>query len=279
MKRAWAFLSVGCTAIAIVAAGNTSAEAAAHVVKIDTMAGFQIGQSLSTSTASGQDSYSAIPMVLKWSASPSNSVCGYNLREDFASYEQQVLSDSSATRYLYSGTDYDDSYGGQLYGNVDFLLTAHTCSGPTIKRSTVNFAPTVIQDNGKQVSDYAVAGAKVSYSGTWNISHCACFSGTTDHNTTQQGASVTLGTKTDAGAHLGIVMNEGANRGIAKVYLDGILVATVNSNQINSVNRVIVYSSPALAAGAHTLKVVNASTGVDRRIDLDAFLQAIEWRP
>ena len=262
-------------ALGLLVTGTTTASASTPVIHFEQTASFTVGQSLGPSTRNSDTSsdYTSLPMQLNWSATPTKSVCSYDLSDSGVGFSHQaVLRHTTATTYRYEGTNYDDAYGGQLYGVLQYFLAAHTCGGATLKQQTQSFAPTVIEDDGYQVSAYAVP-AHVSYNGKWGVAHCACFSANTSHWTTQPGATGQLVSTTTAGAHLGVVMNKGGNRGIAKIYLDQQLVATVNTQSASSVNRVIVYSSPSLTAGTHTIKVVNASSGSNLRVDLDAFVQ------
>jgi hypothetical protein len=246
------------------------ASAAQPSVQFDQTASFVVGQRLFPNYVA--QGYSGIPMQLHWSATPSKSVCSYDLYEQDSVFpKNKVLNHSTATSYSYTGTNYDDSQGGEIYGDETFYLTARTCAGAQIKEHTQRFAPSVIEDNGSQIA-YAVPGVNLSYAGMWQVAHCSCFSRGADHWTSQKGASATLHTSATPGAHLGVVMNAGPKRGIAKIYLDQTLVATVNTNRSNARTQLVVYSSPSLSAGAHTIQVVNASAG-GQRIDLDAFLQ------
>lgn len=117
----------------------------------------------------------------------------------------------------------------------------------------------------------------VTYTGTWAVSKATTFSAGTTRKTTQKGAAVRLRitvpttTASPNTSALGLVMAKGPDRGSAQVWLDGLKVATVNTNSATKVNRVVVWRAN-LAPGAHTLRVVNLATTGHARIDVDAFV-------
>ena len=101
----------------------------------------------------------------------------------------------------------------------------------------------------------------------------ADYSEATTKSTTAAGASVTATVTVPAGnvSHVGLVMAKGPTRGSAKVYVDGILKATVNTYATSAQSRVIVFER-SIPAGTHRVKVVNVATPGHPRIDLDAVL-------
>ena len=60
--------------------------------------------------------------------------------------------------------------------------------------------------------------------------------------------------------------------GSAKVYVDGVLKAIVNTQTSVARNRVIAYKVEWPTAGAHTLRIVNVATSGHPRISVDGFL-------
>ena len=68
------------------------------------------------------------------------------------------------------------------------------------------------------------------------------------------------------------VAPQDAAHGSAKVYVDGVLKATVNTQTSVARNRVIAYKVEWPTAGAHTLRMVNVATSGHPRISVDGFL-------
>jgi hypothetical protein len=254
------------------AAAEAPTAATAPNVRIEHSARFVVGASLGPSsrhTFSLRD-YSTVPLRLHW-ASRSGSVCNYHLTAtDGTRPPWTVVGRSKATSVRYVGNNYDDSYGGQIYGMLKFFLTAHGCQGQTWKSSTPYFAPTVIEDDGYQVS-YGVP-AKVRYSGKWTAHRGKNYTGGTLRTSNGAGAAVTFTTRTAAQGHLGLVMDTGPGYGSAAVALDGKQVAVVHTARNVAKHRVITWSSQALSAGKHTLRVV-AKGGRHAKVGVDAFLQ------
>ena len=68
------------------------------------------------------------------------------------------------------------------------------------------------------------------------------------------------------------VTDEDSAHGSARVYVDGVLKATVNTRSSPRLTRVIASTFEWASDGAHTLKIVNAATSGHARIDVDGFL-------
>jgi hypothetical protein len=63
----------------------------------------------------------------------------------------------------------------------------------------------------------------------------------------------------------------GPNRGLARVYIDGVLVATVDCVASALVGRRIVFAKSWSSSGTHTIRIVVVGTPNRPRIDIDAF--------
>ena len=68
------------------------------------------------------------------------------------------------------------------------------------------------------------------------------------------------------------VTSKAANRGVAKVLIDGKQVATVNTYAKTTVRRRVVFTRSFATGGQHTIKVVCSGTKNHPLIDVDAFL-------
>lgn len=130
----------------------------------------------------------------------------------------------------------------------------------------------VIQDDSVQDVPWNPV-PPLSYAGRWATSACNCWSGGTTQKTRQSAASVTLRIP-DAfgGTHaVGLLMAKGPDRGKAAVFVDNAKVATIDTHSAAKLNRTVVWRH-ALAAGPHTVRVVNLATPGRSRIDVDAFV-------
>jgi hypothetical protein len=106
------------------------------------------------------------------------------------------------------------------------------------------------------------------YGGTWSTISTAAASGGTLRSTTQSGAYVT---ETFTGVGIAWIAYRGPTRGKARVYVDGVLLATVDLYSATAHGKAVVYAKAWTTAGTHTIKVVNLATSGRPRIDLDAF--------
>ena len=68
------------------------------------------------------------------------------------------------------------------------------------------------------------------------------------------------------------VTRQDSAHGSAKVYVDGVLKATINTQSSAARNRVIAYKFEWATAGAHTLRIVNVATSGHPRISVDGFV-------
>jgi hypothetical protein len=274
MRRSVRTLAVVCTvsAVGTAVAAAVPASAATASVNLERSARFVVGTSVgpaSKHTFSMRD-YTSVPLSLHW-VSGAGAVCSYHLTAtDGTVPPWTVVARGTATSLRYVGNNYDDSYGGQIYGMLRFFLTAHGCQGQTWQASTPFFAPTVIQEDGYQVS-YAVP-AKISYSGKWTAQRNTAYSAGAERKSTGAGAAVTLTTRTMAQGHLGLVMDTGPGYGSANVILDGKQVADVNTCRKSAQHRMITWTSGDLSAGQHTLRIVTQG-GQHASVAVDAFLQ------
>jgi len=105
-------------------------------------------------------------------------------------------------------------------------------------------------------------------SGSWALQNTSYASGGTLHYTGKAGA---WATQTFSGTGIAWVSYRGPNRGEARVYVDGVLAATVNLYQATYSNKVVVFTKTWSANGTHTIKIVGLGTAGHPRIDLDGF--------
>jgi hypothetical protein len=112
----------------------------------------------------------------------------------------------------------------------------------------------------------------VSYSGTWKTgSPSSCYGGSVKYSYAS-GAAATYSFSGSSGAW---VAYKGPTRGSAQVWVDGVLMATVNLYSTTTKARPVVYVFNWSGNGSHTIRIVNLATSGHGRIDIDAFYRLL----
>jgi hypothetical protein len=109
-----------------------------------------------------------------------------------------------------------------------------------------------------------------SYTGTWQSASSAGAWGGAASFTDGSSASATF--QCSSCRALAWVTDEDSAHGSARVYVDGALKATINTQSSASRNRVLAYKFEWATTGAHALKIVNVATKGHTRISVDGFL-------
>jgi len=109
-----------------------------------------------------------------------------------------------------------------------------------------------------------------SKSGTWHTSSAGSYSGGSTLYSTSAGASASF--KTTGVRSIGFVTSKGPSRGKLKVYIDGVLKATINTYSSTTRYRQLLYQITFSSPGTHTIKIVVVGTAGHPRVDVDAFL-------
>lgn len=107
----------------------------------------------------------------------------------------------------------------------------------------------------------------LSWKGTWRTGESAHYSGLADRFATAAGASVTYAF---TGRAVAWVTTLAPDRGVAKVYLDGVLVKTIDCGTATAQARFVAFAKTWSASGWHTLRIVVVGTAGRPRVDLDA---------
>ena len=121
-----------------------------------------------------------------------------------------------------------------------------------------------------RTNGYQEGAATYTYASTWHSTSFAGAWGGAARYTAAAGASATF--HCASCRTLAWVTDKDAAHGSARVYVDGVLKATVNTQSSAPVNRVIAYKFGWTTNGAHTLKIVNVATSTHPRISIDGFL-------
>ena len=106
------------------------------------------------------------------------------------------------------------------------------------------------------------------YTGIWATNADALASGGSIRHSGTAASTVTL---TFSGRAVALVTRLRAISGAAQVYVDGVLVATVDTVSATTTERQIVFSKAWTSYASHTIKIVVVGTANRPQIDLDAF--------
>lgn len=117
--------------------------------------------------------------------------------------------------------------------------------------------------------------SRVTYTGTWYRVNSGIFSGGSAVEAVTPGARATFAFNGTAARWIGY---KDRWSGMARIYVDGVLQATVDTYSATDQAKVVMYTTPALAAGTHTLTVEVAgarnASSQGNWIWVDAFEQA-----
>ncbi|HUQ42953.1 MAG TPA: glycosyl hydrolase family 18 protein [Candidatus Limnocylindria bacterium] len=108
----------------------------------------------------------------------------------------------------------------------------------------------------------------IAYRGAWATGTSAHYSGGTVRFSTAAGASARY---SFTGRGIALTATRGPDRGAVKVYLDGVLVSTVDTRAASMQFRQVIFSKTWASKGAHTIRLVVVGTSGRPRFDLDSF--------
>ncbi|MFI5054347.1 MAG: Ig-like domain-containing protein, partial [Acidimicrobiia bacterium] len=113
---------------------------------------------------------------------------------------------------------------------------------------------------------YQESSTTVHYGGTWTSWYSASNSGGYARYTTVANRYVTFAV---SGRDFAFVAPKGSTRGSARIYVDGVLAATVSLKSTTTLYRQVLWSKHFTASATHTIKVVVVGNG---RVDVDCFV-------
>lgn len=111
------------------------------------------------------------------------------------------------------------------------------------------------------------SNSAIRYAGITKATSYSRYSGGTQRYLGAAGASATY---TTTARSISFVTTKGPNRGSAKVYIDGVLAATINLTAEAHTYRYVAFSRTWSSVGTHTIRIVSVGTPVPR-VDIDAF--------
>jgi hypothetical protein len=112
--------------------------------------------------------------------------------------------------------------------------------------------------------------SSTTYSGTWATQSSSLFSGGSTRFSSTAGAAATFTAASVRG--IAVVVTQATTRGSFKVYVDGVLKATVSSAASPTIYRRMLFQFAWATAGTHSVKVVVSGTAGHPRVDVDAFV-------
>jgi len=229
-------------------AGNLNEASAVHTVAIDTIVPktfpptvrLRGGVALSTT----------LPVVVAWGATDWSSGSG------IATYDVARSTDGAAFVLIKTGLTTPALAAWLASGHsYRFEVRAHDRAG------NIGFWTAGITVKGTLLQQTSSA---IAYHGTWTSVSSSSYSGGSLRFASAAGASASL---TTSARGLAFVTTRGPTRGQARIYVDGILTATIDLHAASYQYRYVAYAASWSALGTHTLRVVVAGTG---RVDLDA---------
>jgi hypothetical protein len=120
-----------------------------------------------------------------------------------------------------------------------------------------------------RLTTYQESSGAVHWSGTWRTGSSTSFWGGHDRYAGAAGAKASL---TFSGRSFAWVGSVGPSRGWAKVYVNGVLVKSVNLNAAANANRRILFTATWSTARNRTITIRISGTAGHPRGDIDAFL-------
>jgi len=129
-----------------------------------------------------------------------------------------------------------------------------------------------LKDDSPQWTRFEQNSSKIQYTGTWYSNNMSVHSGGTATLALDRGARATF---TFTGTMARWIAYRDQWSGIANVYLDGMLQGSVDTYAVNGTAQAVMYATPALTSGSHTLAIevsgTRNSSALSSWIWLDAF--------
>ena len=195
-----------------------------------------------------------VPISLAWSAASDTGGAGMGTYEVARSKDGGSFT-TIATRV--TGTSYSTTVDGNH--RYRFQVRARDWAG--------NFGSWKVNSD-LRISVTQQTSSSITYSSGWTTASNGSYSGDTVkyHKTAGKSASYTF-----TGRAIAWVSTRGPARGSAKVYIDGVLAATVNLNHSSTSYRYVAFQRTWSSSGTHTIKIVVSGSSGHPRVDIDAF--------
>ena len=175
-----------------------------------------------------------------------------------ASYDVQRSYDGQAYATIATTTAQSISWSISPGHTYRFQVRGHDKAGNVgAWRAGATLKPALTQQTSSAVV-FSGSSTTTTYSG---------YSGGSERYLRAVGASATY---TTTARSLSFVSTRGPGRGTAKIYVDGVLAATVSLSNSAYTYRFVAFTKSWATVGTHTIKVVSQGTPVVR-VDIDAF--------
>lgn len=231
------------------AAGNWSTSPSSDTITVTTDATPPTVPGIPSHAIFGSGRF-GIPVRITWAASTDNTAV--------AAYELQRSIDGGAFATVANPTT--NGY------SIDLSNSAHTYRFRVRARDAANnFSAYRTGPTFKAIS-YSESSTAVKYSGTWGLSTSPVYVGGKARVGSIAGRSATL---TFVGNRVGWLSRLGSTSGTARVYINNVLVKTINLNSATTTDRKLVFVRAWSTSATRTIKIVVAGTAGHPRVTLD----------
>ena len=237
-------------------AGNTGPEgqADAAVVVMDTVTP-TIGVPTVTPRTGVPLKGSSIPVTVAWAGGDNAGgagIAGYTLQRSldggstWSTLASGLTSASRTTTVPSSGTTRFRVRATDKAGNTSSYATGGTRTGRLVQQSS----------------------SSVGYAGSWTLASSSKFSGGTVRHASTAGRAAAY---TFTGKSIAVVSTRSTIRGAVRIYLDGVLQATVDTYRSPAEYRSVIWQQSFSSVVTKRVRIVVVGTGGRPRVDLDAF--------
>jgi hypothetical protein len=199
--------------------------------------------------ASGSIGATTIPYKVSWTSVGTVASYSVSYTANGGASIPVTLTSARATSYVFNATP------GATYVFSVQATDAQARQSAVVSSSA--FTPTLAQETD---------GA-ISYGGIWTSTALTSASGGHVAVTTHAGATATLSTHART---VSWIATKAATRGSAKVYVDGVLKATI-SLYAATTYRALAYTIDFGSVGSHTVEIYSVATAGHPSVDVDAF--------
>ncbi len=168
---------------------------------------------------------------------------------------------------------------GGAWSTVSSVLTATTIDRSLTTQHAYAFRVRAIDNAGNigawataasgRLSAFGESSPAVTYFGSWQRTSSSVFWGGAAKMSTKSGSKSSL---TFSGRSVSFVSRLGPTKGKARIYVDGIHVATIDLSATTFKSQRVVWARNFTTSGRHTVSVVVVGTAGRPRIDVDAFV-------
>lgn len=203
--------------------------------------------------ATGQLGTTSVPVVVSWSATDSSGLALVELQQskNGGSWTALTLSSASATAAALNKPP-GNTYRFRTRATDSVGNTSAWVAGPTVS--------IIARQEGSST---------IAYGGSWaTATASSAYGGALKYASTSTATAML----TFTGRSVAWIAKRSSTRGVADVYVDGVLAATIDLYSAVAQPRMIVFTQSWGSSAAHTLQVRIKATSGRPRVDVDAFL-------